>query len=99
MPTFLASATSAAAILDDRFTSTPAGRTAQQPDHSSAVWRRGQIDPSWSVPVWRNAPERTHISTAEPFSGQANLSSTRSRVERLRIDALLNKPDQLTFRG
>jgi hypothetical protein len=49
--------------------------------------------------MWRNAPERAHISTAEPFSGQANLSSTRSRVERLRIDALLNKPDQLTFRG
>ena len=67
--------------------------------HSSAAWRRGQIDPSWSVPVWRNAPERTHIRTAEPLSGQADLSSARSPVERLRFDAPLNKPDPLTFCG
>jgi hypothetical protein len=48
--------------------------------------------------VWRNAPERTHISTAEPLSGQADLSSTRRRVERFRFDAPL-KPDPLTFYG
>jgi hypothetical protein len=34
-----------------------------------------------------------------PLSGQADLSSTRSRVERLGIDAPLNKPDPLTFCG
>jgi hypothetical protein len=50
-------------------------------------------------PGVEEAPERTHISTAEPLSGQADLSSTRSRVERLRFDAPLNKPDPLTFYG
>jgi len=49
--------------------------------------------------VWTSAPERTHISTADPLSGQADLSSKRSQVERLGIDAPLNNPDPLTFCG